>query len=235
MQVDNERPVFTPASNYSSWPISSSRNVLKFPHFIIKSFQPWKEYYPKVLYSLLFFIFLTTHCQLHQYTHPCSITKLAYQSELAFFPNCVSFIYYSLQLNLHSTPPLNFMILGLIFTKISVMPLVFLFLIQLQSILQIIFSNLSILSSIQLSHIAMLQLSSKSYIISRKISGLISLEGNQCYIPYVQFNIFQNSSVILCLIFCSSLSYSFFPLELLHTLLVCLVNLSLLYYKIFPF
>jgi len=62
MQVDDEGLVSTPAPNHSSRSVSSSRNILKFPRFIIESSQPWEEYCPKVSYSLLSFIFLTTHC-----------------------------------------------------------------------------------------------------------------------------------------------------------------------------
>ena len=189
MQVDNEGPASTPAPNHSSWSVSSSRNVLKFPHFIIESSQPWEEYHPKVLYSLLSFIFLTTHCQLHQYAHPRSITELARQGELAFFFDCIPSIYNSLQLNLCSMLPLNSMILGLVSTKTSVMPLASPLSMRLWSILWTMSFNLSILWSTQPSHIVMPWPSSKSYIISGKISGLVPLGGNQCYISYLQFNI----------------------------------------------
>ena len=147
MQVDNEGPVSTPAPDHSSRPVSSSRNVLKFPHFIIESSQPWEEYHPKVLYSLLSFIFLTTHCQLHQYAHPRSITELARQGELAFFFDCIPSIYNSLQLNLCSMLPLNSMILGLVSTKTSVMPLASPLSMRLWSILWTMSFNLSILWS----------------------------------------------------------------------------------------
>ena len=96
MQVDNEGLVSTPAPDHSSWPVSSSCNVLKFLRFIIELSQLWKEYHPKVSYSLLSFIFLTTHYQLHQYAYPCSITELACQSELTFFLNRIPSIYHSL-------------------------------------------------------------------------------------------------------------------------------------------